>query len=471
MNYYLAIDIGASSGRHILGHQENGKIQLEEIYRFENGAKEKNGHLCWDLEYLFSQILEGLKRCRELEKIPVSVGIDTWGIDYVLLDANGQIVGNTVAYRDKRTAGMDLSLEEVMPFSELYQKTGIQKQLFNTVYQLLAHKKESPDDFTRARHFLMIPDYFHYRLTGDMANEYTNATTTALINAQTGTWDPDILRAIGVSDSLFMPPTPAGTTLGAFLPEIEKQVGFSSAVVLPATHDTGSAFLAVPAKDESAVYLSSGTWSLLGVERNAPLICEAGKKANFTNEGGYEGRFRYLKNIMGLWMIQSIRRETEKKYSFAELEQMAREAMDFPSVVNVDAPEFLAPKSMIAAVENACKVSGQPVPTSLGEVMQCVYRSLATCYRDSIEELSHITGQKFSVVHIVGGGSKDTYLNAYTAKMTGLPVLSGPTEGTALGNLMVQMRKAGEFPSLLAARASVRASFPIQHFTSQEETL
>ena len=464
LQYYLAVDIGASSGRHIIGWVQDGKMMLEEVYRFENNLQKKNGSLCWDTDHLFSSIVEGMKACKQIGKIPTTMGIDTWAVDFVLLDEQGNRLGDTVGYRDSRTEGMDRLAEQTLSFEDLYAKTGIQKQLFNTLYQLLAVKKENPQLLEQANRFLMIPEYFNYRLTGVAKNEYTNATSTAMVNAHTKTWDTELMNLYGIPTHLFGDLAMPGETVGNLLPELREQVGFDCTVILPATHDTGSAFLAVPAQNDTSVYISSGTWSLLGVENKQAITSVDSAKANFTNEGGYNYRFRYLKNIMGLWMIQSIRRNFDKKYSFADLENMAKECADFPSVVDVNHPDFLAPESMVEAVKNRCAATGQAVPQSVGELMQCVYQSLARSYAEAIRELSELTGVTYTHIHIVGGGSKDGYLNGLTAAATGLPVIAGPTEGTALGNLMVQMMAGGDFADLQQARAAIANSFELKEF-------
>ncbi|MCI1966764.1 MAG: rhamnulokinase [Oscillospiraceae bacterium] len=466
MRYYLAIDIGASSGRHILGHVDEGKMVLEELYRFPTPQIHKNGHDYWDIDRLHHSILEGLKACKAAGKMPATMGIDTWAVDFVLLDGEGRLVSDAVAYRDRRTDGMDAVVEKLLSPSELYALTGIQKQKFNTIYQLMALKKEHPKQLAAARSFLMIPEYFNFLLTGVRQNEYTNATTTGLVNARLKTWDGGLIQKLGLSKTIFSPLAMPGTRLGRFTPETRQQVGFDCEVMLPATHDTGSAFLAVPAQDDKAVYLSSGTWSLLGVENREPITTEESRLQNFTNEGGYQYRFRYLRNIMGLWMLQSIRRELSKKdkkeISFAEMETAARAAGDFESIVDVNNASFLAPDSMIAAVKEFCRRTGQIVPGSAGELTQCVYKSLAESYRQAVESLSHLTGRKYTSLNIVGGGSKDHYLSELTARATGVPVFAGPTEGTALGNLIVQMIAGGEYPDLAAARRAVKESFPIK---------
>ena len=455
--YHLAIDIGASSGRHILGHMEDGRIILEEIYRFSNGAEMKNGHLCWDADALFSEILAGLKTCKAAGKIPATMGIDTWAVDFVLLDDQGERLTDAVAYRDNRTEGMDTVVDEKIPFRELYTRTGIQKQMFNTIYQLAA----LGDDLQQADKLMMIPDYFHYLLTGVQKFEYTNASSTGLLNASEKTWDNELLSLLGYPKKLFPELSMPGTVVGHFTPEIAGEVGFDCTVVLPATHDTGSAFMAVPARNDHSVYLSSGTWSLLGVENEAPITTEDSMNANFTNEGGYEYRYRYLKNIMGLWMIQSIRKEHEGKYSFQQLIDMA-EAVEFETIIDVNDNSFLAPESMTRAVEEYCLSHGLPVPETLGQLLKCVYRSLAVCYKDAIKELEALTGKTYTAIHIVGGGSNADYLNRLTARETGLPVYAGPTEGTALGNIMAQMIYAGTFSSLAEARAAIFNSFEIK---------
>ncbi len=470
---FLAIDIGASSGRHIIGTVNEGKISLQEVYRFENGVGRKNGHLCWDIENLEREVVQGLKAAHAAGFSPETVGIDTWAVDFVLLDEQGHRIGDAVAYRDERTNGMRelLEREHGLSFEEHYARTGIQYQPFNTVYQLTALMREHPEYLERTRSFLMIPDYLNYILCGVQANEYTNASTTALVSASGRDWDRELMERLGLPQDIFHKLQMPGTVLGHFTDSIREEVGFDAEVILPATHDTGSAFLAVPARDENAVYLSSGTWSLLGVENKMPITGPASCAANFTNEGGYAYRYRYLKNIMGLWMIQSIRRElgeeTGVRPGFPELIAAAREAEDFGSCVDPDENRFLAPASMIGEVKAACRESGQPVPATTGEVMQCVYNSLTQDYRRAVDTLQKLTGRTYTSLNIVGGGSQDEYLNQQTANAAGLPVLAGPTEGTALGNLLVQFIHAGIFRDLPEARAAIRESFEMKEFLPQ----
>ena len=458
--YYLAIDIGASSGRHMLASMKDGKMQLEEVYRFPNGMDDKNGTLCWNVERLFTEIKNGLKKCKEIGKLPVSMAIDTWGVDYVLLDKDDRILGDTVGYRDSRTEGMDEKVYEVIPQDELYARTGIQKQIFNTVYQLMAVKESHPEYLEQAESILMIPDYFHFLLTGVKKNEYTNATTGQLVSPKTNDWDYEMIDMLGYNSKMFRPVSMPGTVVGEFTEEVQKEVGFNCTVVLPATHDTGSAVLAVPTNDDDAVYISSGTWSLMGIERKEADCSMESMKANFTNEGGYDHRFRYLKNIMGLWMIQSVKKEFAEDLSFAQICEMASKET-ISSIVDCNDDCFLAPKSMIKAVQDFCRGTGQQVPETVGEISSVIYNSLAKCYGDTAKEIEEITGKKYSTIYVVGGGSNAGYLNELTAKYTGKKVSAGPSEATAIGNVIVQMLHDGVFKDLPEARTCVRESFDV----------
>lgn len=461
--YYLAVDIGASSGRHMLASMVDGKMQLEEVYRFPNGMDNKNGTLCWDVERLFTEIKTGLKKCKELGKIPVSMGIDTWGVDYVLLDKDDKILGETVGYRDSRTNGMDEKVYEKISLEDLYARTGIQKQLFNTIYQLMAVKQFHPEYLEQAETFLMLPDYFNFLLTGVKKNEYTEATTGQLISAETNDWDYELIDLLGYNRKMFMPVSMPGTVVGNFSKEIQDEVGFDCTVVLPATHDTGSAVLAVPTNDDNAVYISSGTWSLMGIERKEPDCSVESMKANFTNEGGYDHRFRFLKNIMGLWMIQSVKKEFTEDLSFAEICDMASKET-IPSIVDCNDDCFLAPKSMIKEVQNFCRKTDQKVPETIAEISSVIYNSLAKCYADTVKEIEEITGKKYDTIYVVGGGSNAEYLNQLTAKYTGCRVSAGPSEATAIGNIMVQMLHDGVFKDLPEARTCVRDSFDVKMY-------
>ena len=460
--YYLAVDIGASSGRLILGHLENGKMELEEVHRFENGMVKKDGELCWEFDRLFQEIKNGLKKCKEIGKIPVSMGVDTWGVDFVLMDKDDKVLGNTVGYRDHRNEGMDEEVYKTISLEDLYARTGIQKAIFNTVYQLMAVKTKHPEYLEQAETMLHVPDYFHYLLTGKKTCEYTEATTGQLVNAETKDWDYELIDKLGYPRKMFQKLIMPGTSVGHFTEEVKAEVGFDVEVVAPATHDTGSAVLAVPANDDDFIYISSGTWSLMGIEREKADCSKKSCEMNFTNEGGYAGRFRYLKNIMGLWMIQSVRHEYDDKYGFAEICQMAEEAKDFPSRVDANDECFLSPESMIEEVKDYCRRTGQKVPETLGEIATVIYTSLAECYAKTAKELEEMTGRTFSRIHVVGGGSNAGYLNELTARATGTEVHAGPGEATAIGNITAQMLKAEEFKSIEEARTTIHESFGIK---------
>ena len=429
--YYLAVDIGASSGRHMLASMEDGRMKLEEIYRFPNGMDDVDGTLCWDVKRLFTEIKNGLKKCKELGKIPSFMGIDTWAVDYVLLDREDKVLGDTVGYRDSRTNGMDEEVYETISLSALYARTGIQKQIFNTIYQLMAVKKSHPEYLEQAESMLMIPDYFVFLLTGVKNMEYTNATSTQLVDPKTNDWDYELIDMLGFNSKMFQPVSMPGTVVGSFTKEIQDEVGFDCTVVLPATHDTGSAVLAVPTNDDNAIYISSGTWSLMGIERKEADCSMASMQANFTNEGGYDHRFRFLKNIMGLWMIQSVKKEFEEDLSFGEICERASKE-NIASIVDCNDDCFFAPKSMIKAVQDFCANTNQQVPQTVGEISAVVYNSLAYCYGETVKEIEAITGNTYDTIYVVGGGANAGYLNELTAKYTGKKVSAGPTEATAI---------------------------------------
>jgi rhamnulokinase len=435
---------------------------------------EKGGHQVWDTERLFSEILEGMKKCNELGKVPTTMGIDTWGVDYVLLDKDDNRIGDCIAYRDGRTEGMDEEVYKIISEEELYERTGIQKAIFNTIYQLMSTKVRKPEKLERARTFLMVPDYFHFLLTGVRKQEYTNASTTQLVNAQTADWDHELISKLGYPDELFGELSMPGTVVGPLKKEVENKVGFNCTVVLPATHDTGSAVMSVPCTDENTLYISSGTWSLMGCELEKANCTREAQKANFTNEGGYQHRYRFLKNIMGLWMIQSVKKEFEEGYdypgksaaddfSFANLcDRAARETID--SVVPANDARFLNPDSMVKEVQKACEESGQQVPQTPWELSRVIYRSLAVCYKQATEEIEAITGKHFDSVNIVGGGSNAVYLNQLTAKETGRVVNAGPGEATAIGNIGAQMLADGVFADLNEFRKCVFESFGVVRY-------
>jgi rhamnulokinase len=460
--YALAIDIGASGGRHILSHVEGGRLVLEEVYRFPNVLEECDGHLCWSLNTLWSHVISGLRECKRLGKIPTSLGVDTWAVDYVLLNKNKERLGDSIAYRDSRTR----PYVDKIPADKLYARTGIAFQPFNSVYQLLS---TPPELLCDARYFLMIPDYLHYLLSDRICNEVTNASTTALLDPRTRHWDRAALRMAGLPETLFSdPPLPPGASLGNLRGEIADLVGFDCEVILPATHDTGSAFLAVPIASQNTAILSSGTWSLLGAELDAPLLTEAARNAGFTNELGYGGNIRFLRNIMGLWMVQCIRHELGDRYSYAQLADMALSGATYAEMVDATDPRFLAPCSMIGEIRAALVQQCARLPESNGQLMSCVLHSLAKAYARALADLRTLTGRPMNALHIVGGGCRNHVLNQWTADAAGVPVYTEPDECTALGNVMAQLLARGQWETVAQARECVSQSFRGQTYQPQK---
>ncbi len=450
MRKFLAVDIGASGGRHIIGEVRDGLLYLREVYRFANGAERRGDHLRWDTERLFREIIAGFKACAGAGETPDTVAIDTWGVDYVLLDGGGSPLGEVYSYRDARTDGVRERTAEIVPLVEQYRRTGTQPQTFNTVYQLLSPGALPPG----ARRLLFLPEYLNYLLTGNMAGEVTVASTSGLLGAGTREWDYGLIRELGLPEELFGEIHAPGYEVGEFTPEVAREAGFSARVVLCPSHDTASAVLAVP--EEGALYISSGTWSLLGTELPRPVTTPESLAAGFTNEAGAYGSTRYLKNIMGLWMLQRVRREMGDP-GFETLPTLA-EGSDFSGTVDVNDPVFLNPADMRAAVKGYLAARGERVPESDGDTVRAIYHSLAGSYRETAEELRAITGKRFARLHIVGGGSRDGYLNRLTEEATGLTVVTGPVEATATGNILSQMIASGEVSDAAAARRLARDS-------------
>lgn len=450
--YYLAIDIGASSGRHILGTLEGGKLGLQEIYRFQNGFESQKGHLVWNIKRLEQEVLFGIKKCAEIGKIPVSISIDTWGVDYILLDKDKNVLEPVFSYRDNRTNAVIKELESKISFENLYRETGIQKQKFNTIYQLYCDSKSGK--LQNAKYFLMFPSYFSYVLTGVMKNEYTDATTTGLVNAKTNEWDADILNAIEAPKELFKPFFMPTSFVGNFKEEIKQYVGFDACVVLCPSHDTASAVAACPL-NINRMYISSGTWSLIGKEIKKPILTDDSRIKNFTNEGGIEYRFRYLKNYTGMWLFQNVRKNLNKNYTYDEMMQMAEES-SYVAYFDVNDNRLTTSDNMIDTVKELLENPN----LSLGDTINCIYHSLAKSYKKAVDEVERLTENKIDSILIVGGGSKDKYLNKLTASYTGKKVLTGLNEATAIGNLLSQIM-AHEGITLEKARNLILNSFPI----------
>lgn len=457
--YYLAVDIGASSGRHILGSIQNGKIEIEEIYRFKNGNVKRNGHLCWELDRLFAEIKNGMKKCAEIGKKPSYMGIDCFGVDFVLLDKDNNILGDTVAYRDSRTDGMPEAVYQKIPYDTLYARTGVQTQRFNSIYQLYSIKTTS-DALDKAERYLHIAEYFNFLLTGVQKNEFTMTSTTQLMNLETKDFDTEILNTLGFPAKIFTKPEMPGTVVGKLTAALQEETGLDCTVLLAPAHDTASAVMAVPTV-KPCVYISSGTWSLMGTLLPKMNPSLEGRDAGLTNEGAHDGQIRYLKNIMGLWIIQSIKKELNDAYSFGQLCDMAMES-SYEGKIDVNDDMFLAPESMMDAIRSYLAAKGEKAPETLGDILHCVYHSLAQSYGETVREIEKITRNTYDAIHIIGGGSKDSYLSRLTAEYTGKTVYAGPTEATAIGNLLMQMLSAGEFTDLAQAKAVVADSFPIE---------
>ena len=466
MSYYLAIDLGASSGKHLLARKVNDKIEFEEVHRFKNDFIQggvSGTTRCWDMEYLFGEIITGMRKCAEVGKIPSYIGIDTWGVDYILLNDNGGVCGNAVSYRDDRTKDIPAYVFELIPEEELYSVTGIQRQPFNTIFQLYAQSLYTPEELQSAETLLMLPCYFNYLLTGIMANEYTAASTSGLLNAADRNWDTGIIERLGLRREMFNEIMPTGTLLGKLTQAVALETGYQATVVLTCAHDTAAAVLAAPLTEKS-IYLSSGTWSLMGAETDAPILNEQSRLENFTNEGGFGGKYRLLKNIMGLWILRAVRKDFGDLHSYDELSSIAQENEDFPSIIDVSDNRFLAPDSMVNEIMYACGEAGMPVPQTAGEVGAVIYKSLADYYGRTARALEALTGRSFDTVNMVGGGTRDKYLNSLTAKACGKKVLVGPTESTALGNIIAQMLSTGEIKSIKQARELIKNSVELEEF-------
>lgn len=451
MTYYLAIDIGASSGRHILSHIESEKLVLEEIYRFENNLVADENGLVWDIESLFSEVLNGIKMCKEIGKIPKSIAIDTWGVDYVLLDESKKEIKPCYCYRDDRTNAVVDEVESLVSPARLYAKTGIQKQNFNTIYQLYTDKKSGR--LLNAKYFLMMPEYLSFKLTGVCKNEYTNATTTGLVNANAKTWDGDIISVLGLPKELFAALNTPSSVVGDLSTDIQKAVGFNSTVLFAPSHDTASAVCACPMQDDD-LYISSGTWSLIGTEITEPILNDNARQLNFTNEGGIDYRFRFLKNYMGMWLFQNIRRNLNKSMTYDEMMELAKKCGEH-KYFDVNDSTLVAPKNMIDAIG---KLIGSD---DLGLILNSAYHSLAKSYNEAVTEIEAVTGKRFNAIHIVGGGCQDKYLNALTRDYTGKSVTAGPIEATATGNIVSQIMRDKKI-SLATAREIVKNSFDIK---------
>lgn len=467
MIHHIAVDIGASSGRLVHGTLEQGKLRLQELHRFANGFERKGNHDYWDIEHLFEEILIGLGKAKQAGIEQCTLGIDTWAVDYVLLDRDGARLHDVYAYRDARTNGAPDALHQHISRAAVYAKTGIQELSFNTLYQLYVHDKQQLDE---AERIMFVPDYLYYRLAGKSMNEATNASTSQMINLATGDYDEELLALLKLKREQFAPLTEPGALLGSLLPELHQRYELPDCqcIVVP-THDTASAVVGVPATGgQPWAYISSGTWSLLGLELSKPLNDERALALNYTNERGAYQTYRFLKNIMGMWMIQEARRLQSNAHSFAELVELAAREKPFQRFVRCNDARFLNPDNMIEEIQAYCRETGQSVPQTAGEIARTIYDSLALTYYDYMNELEELTGTKPEVLHIVGGGANNGLLNQLTADLIGREVKAGPSESTAIGNLVVQMIASGELTDIAEARKLIADSFEIISYQPQQ---
>lgn len=470
MSYYLAFDIGASSGRAILGKFENGTLELEEIHRFDNAMVQHNNHYFWNVYQLFEELKKGLKKCIFQHQIqPISIGIDTWGVDFGLLNNEGDLLGLPFAYRDSMTNNVQERFFKVVSREELYATTGLQDMQFNTLFQLFVLGELNYSTLKEAKDLLFMPDLLSYFFTGEKKNEYTIASTSQMLNAKTRSWECSLLAKAKLDSSLLQTLVQPGSVIGPLLPHVCAETGsIPISVVAVASHDTASAVISAPAEPGNWAYLSSGTWSLMGVEIENPLTEGKAMEMNFTNEGGAEQTIRLLKNIIGMWLIQECRRcwAGECVYSWPDMVELARTATPFRYLINPDDVRFLKPKHMPDAIISYCEESGQGRPSSHAEIIRAVYDSLALKYKIVLDQLEAVTEKKITCLHIVGGGSNNLFLNQLTADVIGVKVVSGPTEATAIGNLMMQAKADGVVGNLEEIRSVVRRSFDVKEFVS-----
>ncbi|MBQ7589329.1 MAG: rhamnulokinase [Verrucomicrobia bacterium] len=475
---YLGVDLGAESGRVIAGLWDGEKLTLEEIHRFGNGPVLLGNSIRWNVMGLWNEIQTGMSlAAKKFGDSIVSIGADTWGVDFVLLNKDEEVLGMPYHYRDARTNNIMEEVFKIVPKADIFADTGLQFMQFNSLYQLYAWEKHSPSILNAATTFLMMPDFLHWCMCGSKVVEFTNSTTTQFVNAIKRDWSKDLLAKLGIPSHFLPQIVKPGTCLGDLRQALAEKTGLKNVkVVVPPTHDTGAAVAAIPTRRTGSAnwaYLSSGTWSLMGAEIQKASLTPQTLAYNMTNEGGVDDTYRLLKNIMGMWLIQQCKKSFEnqgKKYSYAELEQMATKATPLRSIVDPDDSRFLNPTDMPKAMQEYCRETNQPVPETEGELMRCARESLALKYRETMLALNELTGEKIEVLHIVGGGSKDVLLNQMTADLCGVPVMTGPVEGTVIGNLLTQARADGELAGLSELREAVRSSSVIRTFEPEKSS-
>jgi len=472
--YFFAVDLGATSGRTIIGSLSDGKFDLEELTRFDNNLIETGGHFYWDIFALYFEIIKGLKLAASRQIEITSIGIDTWGVDFVCIGDDNAILRNPLAYRDPHTFGkMEEYLQKVVDRKEVYHVTGIQFMNFNSLFQLYAMKEAGNTALRQARKILFVPDALSWMLTGEEVCEYTIASTSQMLDPRTKDLDKALLASVGLSRDKFGRMVSPGTQIGVLTDEVQRMTGLGAIpLIAVAGHDTGSAVAAVPAKDERFAYLSSGTWSLMGIETQDAVINERSYELNFTNEGGIEGTTRFLKNICGMWLYERCRKEWPdevRRLSHPELQGSAMQVEAFRSIINPDDAMFANPSSMIEAIQTYCRQTGQPVPETPAEICRCIFDSLALRYRQVFGWLKEFASFPLNVLHIIGGGSLNKYLNQFTANSLGVDVLAGPQEGTAIGNIMLQAKAAGEVKDIWEMRQIIANSLDLKHYAPEDK--
>jgi rhamnulokinase len=464
----IAIDIGASSGRLIQGILKDNRLYIKEIHRFSNNMIYENDNNYWNIDRIFDEIIEGLTKLTVEDNCIESIGIDTWAVDYVLLDDKDRRISPAYAYRDHRTDG---TMEQLFKFIEprvIYEKTGIQFQQFNTIYQLYEHVKADAQLPKKIDSFLLVPDYLNFLLCGEKVVEFTNATTTQLYSCTLNNWDKDLINIIGLEKKIFPRVVKPGTIIGTLTKDLQEKTSLGKTkIIAPATHDTGSAIVSVPADSENFTYISSGTWSLMGIESKLPICSDRARALNFTNEGGAFNTYRILKNIMGLWLIQEVQRLYNDKYSFADFVALAENSEPFKCLINPNDLRFLNPENMIGEIQQYCIETFQPMPETPGEISRCIYESLAFQYKEVLLQLGELQVKAIDKIYIIGGGAQNKFINQLCADFTNCEVYAGPVEATAIGNLIVQLICLEEIKSLEEARQIISKSFHIEKYTPQ----
>lgn len=471
--HYFAVDLGATSGRTILGKVGGESIELRELTRFPNVLIEMNGHVYWDIYALYWEIIKGLQQVAR-EGIEISsVGIDTWGVDFVFFGRDGELLGQPYAYRDPHTTDAPERFFREMSRKTLYGRTGIQIMNFNSLFQLYTLKQNHSSLLAAADKVLFMPDALSYLLTGEMVTEYTIASTSQLLNPETHRFDPELLQMLGLQTSHFGRMVMPGTHIGCLSPEVRKLTGLGAVpVIAVAGHDTASAVAAVPCEDESVAYLSSGTWSLMGIEASRPIMTDESYRLNFTNEGGLDGSIRFLKNICGMWLLEQCRREWAaegQEYAYGELIDASLAVPTFHSLINPDAPEFANPDSMIRAIQAYCAETGQAVPRTYGEITRCIFDSLALRYKEVFGYLQQFAKAPLTKLHVIGGGSRNNLLNRFTSNALGVPVVAGPSEATAIGNIMLQAKADQMVADVAEMRRMIRRSVEVTEIQPKEQ--